>query len=189
MLIGTEPFNIAVNYFDAKKFVRYNWVLVVTEFVVIRTQCNTNLSDNVDTHIELRRLPSNQAAPQVALAVSSRSVQVQLFDCKICTSPLQLDNNISLTRMLSSRMRTVRSSSRPGCGPGDPPRPDPSTSPLGVGLETPPGQTPQLLPGCGPGDPPPRPDPLTSPLGVGLETCNACRDTTPLPCGQNDRHV
>ena len=23
-----------------------------------------------------------------------------------------------------------------GCGPGDPPRPDPSTSPLGMGLET-----------------------------------------------------
>ena len=34
----------------------------------------------------------------------------------------------------------------PGCGPRDPSRPDPSTSPLGVGLETPPGQTPQLPP-------------------------------------------
>ena len=68
-----------------------------------------------------------------------------------------------------------------------PPRPDPSTSPLGVGLEIPPGQTPQLPPvvgletpsgqtpqapswvwawrhhpRCGPGDPP-RPDPSTSP--------------------------
>ena len=60
------------------------------------------------------------------------------------------------TRMHSSRMRTARSSSRllwgclpqcmlgypPECGPGDPlgvglrpPRPGPSTSPLGVGLE------------------------------------------------------
>ena len=71
-----------------------------------------------------------------------------------------------LTRMHSSRMRTARSSScrggvclsacldthTPGCGPGDTPWPDPSTSLLGVGLETPPGQTPQLPPGCGPGN-------------------------------------
>ena len=55
-----------------------------------------------------------------------------------------------VTRMHSSRMRTARSNSHllggvclsacwyiPQCGPGDPPpRPDPSTSPLGVGLET-----------------------------------------------------
>ena len=87
--------------------------------------------------------------------------------------------------MHSSRMRTARSSRcqegsasvyagihTPRCGPGDltPPRcgpgdpPDPSTSLLGVGLET-----------------PPRPDPSTSPLGVGLETCKACWDTTPPP--------
>ena len=39
-----------------------------------------------------------------------------------------------------------------GCVPGDPPRLDPSTSSLGVGLETPPGQTHQLPPGCGSGD-------------------------------------
>ena len=55
--------------------------------------------------------------------------------------------------MHSSRMRTARSSSHqpggwggsasvhagihpPQCGPGDPPWPDPSSSPLGVGLET-----------------------------------------------------
>ena len=83
-----------------RNFFCYNWVLVVTEFVVSGTQyiaMNTNLSDNVDTHIELRLLPDNLAAPPVALATSSRSVQVQLFDCKICTSPLQLYNNISLT--------------------------------------------------------------------------------------------
>ena len=43
----------------------------------------------------------------------------------------------------------------PGCGPRDPPQPDPSTSPLGVGLE----------------ELPPR---LT-------ETCKACWDTTPTP--------
>ena len=77
--------------------------------------------------------------------------------------------------------------------------------PLGVGLETPlqarplnfpprckpgdppPGQTPQLPPGCGTGDPPqgqtPQPPP---PQGVGLETCQACWDTTPPPCEQND---
>ena len=42
------------------------------------------------------------------------------------------------------------------------PRPDTSTSPLGVGLET-----------------PPQPDPSSSPIGVGLETCKACWDTTP----------
>ena len=34
----------------------------------------------------------------------------------------------------------------------------------------PPGQTPQPLPQCGPGDSHPQPDPSTSPLGVGLET-------------------
>ena len=66
----------------------------------------------------------------------------------------------------------------PGCGPGDPPgcwpgdtpqvwawrppRSNPSTSPLGVGLE-----------------PPPPARPSTSPLGVGLETCKAWWDTTP----------
>ena len=179
MLIGAEPFNIAVNYFDAKKFVRYNWVLVVTEFVVIRTQCNTNLSDNVDTHIELRRLPGNQAAPQVALAVSSRSVQVQLFDCKICTSPLQLYNNISLTRMHSSRMRTVRSSSRPGCGPED--------HPPGCGPGDPPQARPlNFPPGCGPGDPPPGQTPQL-PLGVGLETPpKATPHNFPPGCGPGD---
>ena len=121
MLVVTELFNIAVNYFDTKKCVRYSWVFVVsrTYCIVITPTCdtyasvnktahsgfetqrrrhqkNTNLSDNVDTRIELRRLPDNLAAPPVALATSSRSVQVQLFDCMICTSPLQLYNNISL---------------------------------------------------------------------------------------------
>ena len=74
--------------------------------------------------------------------------------------------------MHSSRMRTVRSSSRllrgsasvhagipsPGCGPGDPPS---------VGLETP-GQTPQL------------------PLDVGLETPQARPLNFPLWCGPGD---
>ena len=32
-------FNIAVNYFDAKKFARYSQVLVVTELVASGTQC------------------------------------------------------------------------------------------------------------------------------------------------------
>ena len=77
---------------------------------------------------------------------------------------------LELTRMHSSRMHTTRSwggaasvhagihplgmgletppgvgleTPFPGCGPGDP---------LGVGLETLTGQTPQPPPGCGPGD-------------------------------------
>ena len=67
--------------------------------------------------------------------------------------------------MHSSRMRTIRSSSRllrggvclsacwdthpPGLGLDTPTRPDPPTSPLGQGLDTP-GQTPNLPPGSGP---------------------------------------
>ena len=74
----------------------------------------------------------------------------------------------------------------PGCGPLDPPPgvgletpwvwawrphwPDPSTFPLGVGLETP---------------SPHWPDPSTSPLAVGLETCNACLGYQHYPCEQN----
>ena len=147
---------------------------------------------------------------------------------------------------------SVHAGIAPGCGPGDPPEcgpGDPPTwvwawrPPLGVGLETPPGQTPQfpiwvwawrpspyqtpqfppwvwaleILPrpdpstsplGVGPGDPPQaRPlnfsiwvwaledplqaRPLNFPLGVGLETCNACWNTTPPTphCAQNDRHA
>ena len=42
-----------------------------------------------------------------------------------------------------------------GCGLGDPPRPDPSISPLGVGLETPQGQTPQHPPWVWAWRPPP----------------------------------
>ena len=48
----------------------------------------------------------------------------------------------------------------PGCRPGDPqvwawrpPRPDPSTSPLGVGLETLQTRPLNFPPGCGPADP------------------------------------
>ena len=94
----------------------------------------------------------------------------------------------------------------PGCGPGDPlPGQIPSTSPMGVGLETPQarplnfppgcgpgdplGQTPQLPPGCGPGDPsspdpttsphPPHARPLNLPLGCGPGDIKACWDTTP----------
>ena len=40
----------------------------------------------------------------------------------------------------------------PGCGPGDPSRPDPSTSPLGVGLETPLARPLNFPPWCGPGN-------------------------------------
>ena len=56
----------------------------------------------------------------------------------------------------------------PQCGPGPPwvwawtprvwawiPQPDSSTSPLGLGLDTPPGQTPQPPPGLGLDNPPP----------------------------------
>ena len=75
----------------------------------------------------------------------------------------------------------------PGCGPGDtpstgvdletpqvwpwrPPRPDPSTSPLGMGLAI-----------------PPRPDPSTFPLGVGLEISpRPDPSTSPPGCGPRD---
>ena len=36
---AAEVFNIAVNYFHAKKFTRCNRVLDVTKFVVSKTQC------------------------------------------------------------------------------------------------------------------------------------------------------
>ena len=81
-----------------------------------------------------------------------------------------------ITRMHSSRMRTACSSSRLGgvylSACWDTPQ---------VWAWRPPSQTPQLPPGCEPGDPPPRPDPSTFPLGVGLETCRAYWDTTPPP--------
>ena len=73
----------------------------------------------------------------------------------------------------------------PGCGSGDPPRPDPSTSPLGVDLETP--QPPLARPLNFPGWD-------TTPLETCCKacwdtTCIACWDTTPSPCEQNHRHV
>ena len=102
---------------------------------------------------------------------------------------------IDVTRMHSSRMRTVHSSScLLGEGEGGvslsacwdtspqvwvwrhppwvwnwrPHQPDPSTSPLSVDLENPP---PPIRPlnfphGCGPGEPPAQPDPSTFLLGV-----------------------
>ena len=39
VLIVTELVNIKGNDFDAKKSVRYSWVLVVTELLVCETQC------------------------------------------------------------------------------------------------------------------------------------------------------
>ena len=108
--------------------------------------------------------------------------------------------------MHSSRMRSARSSSRPGgsvsmragldppgvgletplnfplgCGLGTPPARSLSTSPLGVGLETPWPDPPQLPPLVWAWRPPPGQMPLNFPLGVGLETCKACWDTTPRP--------
>ena len=88
----------------------------------------------------------------------------------------------------------------PWCGPRDPSRPDPSTSPLGMGLET--------CKACWDTTPlPPRPaarhagippgDLLQGMLGYHLETCckacwdttcNACWDATPCPLW-TDRHV
>ena len=62
----------------------------------------------------------------------------------------------SSSRLLGGGSASVHSGIHPsGCGPGDPPLARPLNFPPGVGLETPPGQTPQLPPGCGPGDPPP----------------------------------
>ena len=58
------------------------------------------------------------------------------------------------TRMHSSRMRTARSSSQvfSSVHAGIHPLGVGLETPLGVGLETHPGQTPQLPPGCGPGN-------------------------------------
>ena len=41
MLVATELYNTAVSYYDAMKYVRYNWVLVVTELFVSETQCTS----------------------------------------------------------------------------------------------------------------------------------------------------
>ena len=112
--------------------------------------------------------------------------------------------------MHSSRMRTAHSSSHrgvclsacwdttlPGVGletlPGvgmetpldvgmETPMPDPSTSPLCVGLETPPGQTPQLPPRVWAWKPARHagiPPPQTCCRACWDTTCNACWDTTP----------
>ena len=54
----------------------------------------------------------------------------------------------------------------------------------GVGLETPPGQTPQLLPWVWAWRPPPARS-LNFPLGVGLETCKACWDTPQRPAARH----
>ena len=110
--------------------------------------------------------------------------------------------------MHSSRMRTARSSSRPGgvstrhprAGtPRDqaPPQADPpqlppwvwtwtrssSTSPLDVGLD----QIPLNFPfGCGPGDP----QPLETCCKACWDTaCNACWDSTPSPWRPAARHA
>ena len=119
--------------------------------------------------------------------------QEEIWINVIYDTPKQLENRrkkiISYTRMHSSRMGTASSSSRllggsasvhagiythPRFGPGDLPWPDPSTSHLGEGLETPPPARPLKLflgvgletppfparplsppPWCGPGEPPP----------------------------------
>ena len=57
MLVVSELFNIAVSYYDAVKYVRYNRVLVVTEPFVSETQC-TYVRDKVNafarpTHVRL----------------------------------------------------------------------------------------------------------------------------------------
>ena len=106
-----------------------------------------------------------------------------------CVRPRYKRTNTFLTRMHSSRMRTAVAvmgglhtpleQAPPGCGPGDPPARSTSTSPLGVGLETPQPDPPQLPPWVWAWRPPLARSPSTSPLGVGLETCKACWDTPP----------
>ena len=73
-------------------------------------------------------------------------------------------------------MRTARGSSRPRGGSASVHAGIHNPPPPGVGLETPPtgclprdppGQTPQLSPGCGPGDPPP--EDLQGMLGYHLQ--------------------
>ena len=79
----------------------------------------------------------------------------------------------------------------PRCGPGDPPwvwawrppRPDHSTSTLGVGLETPQARPLSFPPGCGPEDPPQLPPWVWAwrpAMHAGIPH---------TPCEQNDRHV
>ena len=101
-----------------------------------------------------------------------------------------------------SRMRTACSSRYPGvgvggvclsacwdihtlppkCGPGDPPWPDLSTSPLGVGLKTPPRPAARhtgIPPARHAGIPPPTPQ-ETCCKTCWDTSCNACWDTTPV---------
>ena len=129
------------------------------------------------------------------------------------TPPL-VNRMTGVTRLHSSKICTTHSSSHqlgegsvsvhagmhpPGCGPGDPPgvawRPhppqDPSNSPLGVDMETPPARPLNFPPGCGPRDPLPARS-LKLPPGCGPgdqegmlgchppETCKACWDTPPV---------
>ena len=44
MFIVTKLFNIAVNYFDAKKSARYSRMLFVTKLVVRGTQCTVHVT-------------------------------------------------------------------------------------------------------------------------------------------------
>ena len=104
---------------------------------------------------------------------------------------------IYMTRMHSSRICTVHSSScllwgggclsacwdtHPRAWAWRPPRPWPGNPPPGLGLDTSPSQTPQHLPGYGPGDPLARPP--TSVLGMGWETPPARPPNLPLEIGQ-----
>ena len=91
--------------------------------------------------------------------------------------PLFISQDVLITRMHSSRMRTARSSSHHGGGRGE-------------GLNTPwsrhpPEQAPPLAAGTPWSRHPPGQIPLNFPLGVALKTCKACWDTPWIPAARH----
>ena len=57
VLVVSKPFNIAVNNVDAKKSVRYSWVLAVTELALIGTLLDHGQDVSRIHGVSWRRLP------------------------------------------------------------------------------------------------------------------------------------
>ena len=160
----------------------------------------TNASRILGAHMTVYALPcvsTRIRLTEICLAVLSGKTRCTVFTVH-GYSNMKHRKPIFTTRMHSSRMRTVRSSSRLLCGSLHPPRPD---SPLGP--DPPPGpdsprsrhreQVPLLLAAGNPPDQtsprsrhplPPGPD-QTPPLGAGTPS----RTRPDLPCEQNHRHM